>query len=128
MGKLILASYSGLTISSLMVAILGLSVLYKCHKDKDYGNVFYISLAITMGSMGQFILRGWWTIWKDGYMSREPVAWMMNHPIVLFCTLLMIVSGVLLIKALTEDSPYGRLWKLCLTVILCVGLMAYLKK
>lgn len=128
MEKLILAGYSSLTITCLMVSILGLSVLYKCHKDKDYGDVFLVSLAISMGAMGQFFMRGWWTLWKDRYISREPSAWMMDHPIVFFCTVLMVASGILFIKALTQESPYGRLWKLCLTVILCVGLMAYLKR
>lgn len=128
--KAILAAYSGLTVTALMVTILGLTVLNKCHKDRNYGPTFLMSLAITMTWAAEFVLRGWWTIWKNGYISRDPVSWMMNHEVVFVSICVMMASGLLFIKALTDEypSPQGRMWKICFWVSMCVAMMAFLKR
>lgn len=127
MEKTILAAYNGLTCATLAVCILGLTVLAKSYKDGDYHNgkksTFWISVAL-VGWMGaEAVLRGWWSVWKSGYMAREPVSWMLDHPIVLACVTVKIICGILFIKALTEDSPQGRLWKLCAGLVFCVVLL-----
>ena len=127
MERLILESYKGLTITALMVFILAVTVLLKCHKDEDYGSTFRLSLAISGWMFGEFLMRAWWTVWKSRYISREPSQWMQDHEIVLFSSYLMIGSGIYLIKALTEDSPYGRLWKLCAIVVGCVMMLGMMK-
>lgn len=128
MDKVILAAYSGLTITSLMVSILGFSILYRCYKDRDFGSTFFITLAITMNWGAQFISRSWWTVWKDRYISSETTMWMLDHSIVLWCVIFMILSGLLFIKTLTEDSPYGILWKSCASIIFFVMFLVWVTK
>jgi hypothetical protein len=130
MDKAILAASSGLTVTALIVFILGLTVLYKCHEDRNYGSTFWLSGAITALWGAEFILRGWSTIWRDGYMSKKPVAWMLHHEVVLFGQLVLIASGLMFLKILTEEhpSPQGRLWKICAAVVACVIVMGYLKR
>lgn len=130
MQKEILAAYSGLTVTALMVFILGFSILYKCHKDDNYGSTFWMSVAVTMTWGSEFILRIWWTIWKNAYLSRQPVSWMMDHYIVFWSVIMMIISGLLFIKTLTDQdgSPNPQLWKSCAWVVLCVILMSWVMR
>lgn len=127
MGKTILAAYNGLTVTALGVSILALTVLLKSYKDGDYHNgeksTFWIATALTGWMAAECVSRAWWSVWKSGYLSREPVSWMLDHPVVLLCVTVKIACGILLIKALTEDSPHGRLWKLCAGLVGCVVLM-----
>lgn len=127
MGKTILAVSSGLTVTALMVFILGLTVLHKCYRERNYGYTFWIAISITLFWGAEFVLRFWSTLWREGYLSKEPVAWMLNHGTILWAQLAMILSGILFIKTLTEDSPQGRLWQIGASVILCVIGLSYLK-
>lgn len=128
MDKWILAAYSGLTVAALMVCILGLTVLVRCVKDRDYGTTFFMSLGFTLWSGFQFIDRGWWTVWKNGHISRKPVSWMLNHEMALLNPLMMIAGMLCVILSLTQDSPNKRIFNICASVILCVIFMAYLKR
>lgn len=130
MGKTILAAYNGLTVADLAVCILALTVLIKSYRDGDYyhrKSTFWIAVALTGWMGAETVLRAWWSVWKQGYMSREPVAWMMDHPVVLVCVTVKIACGILFIKALTEDSPQGRLWKLCAGLVGCVVFLGVVK-
>lgn len=128
MDKWILAAYSGLTVSALMVCILGLTVLAKCIKDKDFGTTFIMSVGFTLWAGFQFIDRGWWTVWKNGYISRKSVSWMLNHEMALINPLMMITGMLCVILSLTQDSPNKRIFNICVGVVLCVIFMAYLKR
>lgn len=130
MEKIILAAYSGLTCASFAVFILALSVLVKSYKDGDYiyqKSTFWISVALTGWMGAETVSRAWWSVWKSGYLSREPVSWMIDHPVVLACVTAKIVCGIVFIKALTEDSPQGRLWKLCAGLVCCVVLLGVIR-
>ncbi len=125
MGKTILAAYNGLTCAALAVALLAFTVLVRSYQDGDHLNpqkksTFSIALALTGWMIAEFISRAWWSSWKSGYIAREPVSWMIDHPVVLACVTLKIICGIMFIKALTEDSPQGRLWKICAGLIVCV--------
>lgn len=132
MEKLILAAYSGLTCAALSVFILALTVLAKSYKDGDYlhkskKHTFWIAVALTGWMGAEAVSRAWWSVWKSGYISREPVSWMLDHPVVLLCVTVKIVCGILFIKALTEDSPQGRLWKVCAGLVFCVVLLGVME-
>lgn len=121
----ILASSKSLTVTCIMVFTLASSVLYKCYKEGNFTTTFWMALGL-MGFFGaESLLRGWWTAWRTRYMARDASAWMIDHWVVLALSLIMIASGLLLIWSLTDESPYGRLWKLCLFVVLCVFGMSY---
>jgi hypothetical protein len=131
MDRMILAAYNGLTCAALAVCILALTVLVKSYKDGDYyypqkKSTFWIAVALTGWMGAECISRAWWSIWKSGYISREPVSWMLDHPIVLACVTVKIGCGILFVKALTEDSPQGRLWKICAGLIGCVVILGVL--
>lgn len=128
MDKWILAAYSGLTVSALMVSILGMTVLAKCVKDREFGTTFVMAFGFTLWSGFQFIDRGWWTVWKNSYISRKPSAWMLNHEMALINPLMMIAGMLCVILSLTQDSPNKRIFNICLSVILCVIFMTYLKR
>jgi len=128
---MILAAYNGLTCAALAVCILALTVLVKSYKDGDYyypqkKSTFWIAVALTGWMGAECISRAWWSIWKSGYISREPVSWMLDHPIVLACVTVKIGCGILFVKALTEDSPQGRLWKICAGLVGCVVILGVL--
>ena len=130
MEKTILAAYNGLTLTALAVCILALTVLAKSYKDGDYyhnKSTFWISVALAGWMGAEFVSRAWWSVWKQGYISREPVSWMMDHPLVLACVTVKIACGILFVKALTEDSPQGRLWKLCAGLVGCVVILGMVK-
>jgi hypothetical protein len=133
MEKEILGAYSALFAVCVCLFTLGLTILYRSYKDGDYltpekKTTFWLALGIAGFFGSESILRGWWTVWKSGYLSRRAVSWMYDHELVFYTTCVMIISGILLIKSLTEDSPYGRIWQLCAGVVLCIGIMGYLKK
>lgn len=128
MEKAILAAYSGLTVTALMITILGLTVLYTCYKENNYNSSFWLTLAITLTWGSEFVLKGWWTIWKNDYISRKPVSWMLDHSTVLIAATVMTFGGLLFIKTLTEDSPQGRIWQVAVGVVICVIMMTYLKR
>lgn len=127
MAQTILAAYNGLTCAALAVFILALTVLIRSYKDGDYRNgkksTFWIAVGLTGWMGAEAVSRAWWASWKQGYISRDAVSWMLDHPIVLACVTVKIICGIILVKALTEDSPQGRLWKLCAGLIGCVVLM-----
>jgi len=125
MDQIILAAYKCLTITALMATILGLTVLAKCYKEKNFGSTFYFSLALTLGWLGEFLMRAWFTIWKERYISRETSSWMQDHGIVLLSCCLIIASGLLFIKTLTEETRYDIIWVLCSAVSFFVFWMAY---
>ena len=132
MEQTILAAYNGLTCAALAVCILAITVLMKSYKDGDYyhpdkKSTFWIGVGLTGWMGAEALNRAWWSVWKKGYISREPVAWMMDHPVVLACVTVKIICGIILVKALTEDSPQGRLWKICAGLIGCVVLMGMVK-
>lgn len=126
MQKEIIAAYSGLTIASLMLVIIGSSVALKCISDKNYGPTLQLSIAITLCWIGEFINRFWFMVYREGYSSRKPVAWMLHHDVVLISAILMIISAILFIKALTEEYPSKGLWKACFFVILFTSIMIYM--
>lgn len=131
MERLILALYKGLTCAALSVLILASSVLVKSYQDGDYSNpakksTFWIAVALTGWMAAEFVSRAWWSVWKSGHISHDAVAWMINHPVVLACVTVKIICGILFVKALTDDSPQGRLWKLCAGLIFCVVLLGAL--
>ena len=126
MEKTILAAYKGLTCAALSVFILALTVLAKSYRDGDYKSkksTFLFAIALSGWMAAEAVSRAWWSVWKEGYQSREAVAWMIDHPIVLACVTVKIICGILFIKALTEDSPQGRLWKICAGLVFCVVLL-----
>lgn len=125
MDQLILAAYKCLTITSLMACILGLTVLAKCYKEQNYGTTFWLSVAVSLGWFGEFLMRAWWTIWKERYISRETSSWMYDHGVVLLACCLMIGSALLFIKTLTENSDYGTMWIVCTLISFFVFWMAY---
>ena len=132
MDRMILAAYNGLTCAAFAVTVLALTVLVKSYKDGDYHYVekkptFWTATALTGWMGSECISRAWWAAWKTGYMARDSVSWMLDHPIVLVCVTVKIMCGILFIKALTEDSPQGRLWKLCAGLIGCVVLMGIIR-
>lgn len=126
MGKIILAGYSGWAICGLMVFVLSFSVLYKCHKDKNYGSTFWLSLALTGTWIQQFSNMTWWTVWKSRHLSNQTTLWMLDHSFVLWNICLIIFSGLLFIKVLTQDSKYGDIWKLCSIVVFGVIAIVWL--
>lgn len=126
MQREIIAAYSGITIASLMLVIIGSSVALKCISDRNYGSTFQISLAITLCWLGEFINRFWFMVYREGYATRKPVAWMLHHDIVFISAVLMIISAILFIKALTEEYPARGLWKACLFVIVLTSIMIYM--
>lgn len=129
MERLILAAYNGLTCASLAVFILALTVLVKSYKDSDHiheKSTFWIAAALTGWMAAETAFRAWWSVWRSGYLSREPVSWMLDHPIVLLFVTVKIVCGIIFVKALTGDSPHGRLWKLCAGLIGCVVILGML--
>lgn len=128
MDRWILAAYSGLTVSALMVCMLGITILLKCVKDRDFHTTALLSLGFTLWSGFQFVDRGWWTIWKNYYISKKPSTWMLNHEMALINPVMMIVGMMMVILALTHDSPNKRIFNICLSVVLCVIFMAYLKR
>lgn len=131
MDKEILGAYSALFIACACLFILGLTILYRSYLDKDYRknkSTFEMCLGLTTYFGAESILRGWWVYWKSGYLSRDAISWMYDHELVFYTNCVKILSVVLIIKALTEDSPYGRLWQTCAFVIFCVGVMGWLKK
>lgn len=131
MEKAILAAYNGLACAAFAVFILAVTVLVKSYKDGDLWHrdkkaTFWIAVALTGWMAAECLSRLWWSAWKSAYLSREPVSWMMDHPIVLACVTVKIVCGILFVKALTEDSPQGRLWKICAGLIGCVVILGML--
>lgn len=131
MQKEILGAYNALFTACAFLFILGLTILRKSYADGDYKqnkSTFEMCLGLTAYFGAEFILRGWWAYWKSGYLARDAVSWMYDHQLVFYTNCVKILSVVLIIKALTEDSPYGRLWQTCAFVIFCVGVMGYLKK
>lgn len=132
MDKAILAAYSGLTATCVLIFILGLTILYRSYIDGSWQNpdkksTFYLALSIVGWFGAESILRGWWTVWKSSYMSRDAVSWMYDHTVVLCAVCVMIGSGILFIKSLTDDSPHGRLWILCAGVIFSVIFLGYVR-
>jgi len=125
MDQIILAAYKSLTITSLMACILGVTVLAKCYKENNFGTTFWFSMAITIGWFGEFLMRSWWTVWKERYLSRETSSWMYDHGIVLLASCLLILSGLLFIKTLTEDSKYDNVWIICTLVSFVTFWMSY---
>jgi H+/Cl- antiporter ClcA len=125
MDQIILAAYKSLTVTALMAFTLGLTVLVKCYKENSFGSTFWFCIALTLGWFGEFLMRAWFTIWKERNISRESSAWMQDHGIVLLSCCLIIASGLLFIKTLTEDSQYGMVWILCTGVSFFAFWMSY---
>jgi len=125
MEQIILASYKSLAVTALMTFILGFNVLAKCYRERNYGSTFWFSVAICLGWFGEFLMRSWFTVWKERHISRESSSWMQDHGIVLLACCLMIASGLLFIKTLTEDSEYGIIWVICAFVSFTVFWMSY---
>jgi len=127
MEKTILAAYSSLTVVSALLSILAFTVLVRCHKPGDYGSTLKMALGLFFMSFFQFIDRAWWTVWKDRYISRDSSAWMLDHAIPMLAPLAMTGGALLVIMALTEDSPHKRVFNLCFGGVLCVFFLSWMK-
>lgn len=131
MEKEILGAYNALFAGCAFLFILGLTILRKSYVDGDYiknKSTFEMCLGLTTYFGSESFLRGWWACWKSGYLSRDAISWMYDHELVFYMNCVKILSVILIIKALTEDSPYGRMWQICAGVVCFVGIMGWLKK
>lgn len=106
----ILAGYNAeLTTLVFGVVFMGLILAYKI-RNESYTWIFEITLGLFVVSLSEFIRRCWWAIWKDGYISRDSVSWMIDHPIVWATSVGVIVGFILMIKGLSRGVHRGRYW------------------
>lgn len=106
----ILAAYNAeFTVLGMAVIFFGL-IAYNRIMTHNISWIVELSCGLFLVFLSEFIRRGWWAVWKDGYNSFDAVSWMMNHPIVWATSLIMIGGVCLTIKSLSRSANGGRYW------------------
>lgn len=116
----ILAEYSGAALITLMITSIGASVAYRCYKMGQMDYTFRIALALVINNFFMSCFSMWRAIYTMRRMRNEPSAWMMDHWIIPVFVIGIVIGGLIIIKALTEDSPYDRMMTVCTASVIFI--------
>ena len=107
MDNVIFAFYSGLVCIALIVTYLSGIVLHDKVKNREFDDVFWFSLAITIGWVGTLSVRIWFSVWKFYDLRGHDIDWMVHHWFINVLIALLCAGGLLHIRTLTK-SKYGE--------------------
>lgn len=127
MGELTIPIYNTIAFEFVFIFLVAVSVIESCIRNKDFDSAFYAAFGLVLKNLALCFIFAWLAQARTKRFSGDAYLWMMDSLALPIAGLAVFIGGLFVIRTLTSESPYGRLWKISAGVGLFVFLMSWMQ-